>query len=147
MPDRSTDRIAAIGTRSTLGSRLRAITRGLFLFAALAGVSIVGPAPVDAAELVMFDTLGCPWCAAWDRDVGVIYAKTEEGRIAPLRRIDIVAPRPADLQVLEDIVYTPTFVLMDGGVEIGRIVGYPSEDHFWGLFGELLRRLPNAPGS
>jgi hypothetical protein len=36
---------------------------------------------------------------------------------------------------------TPVFVLVDGGREIGRIRGYPGEDHFWGLLGELMARL------
>jgi hypothetical protein len=79
---------------------------------------------------------------AWDKEVGVIYHKTAEGRIAPLRRRDIGDPRPPELTALPDIVYTPTFVLMDGGREIGRIVGYPGEDFFWSLLGELVQRLP-----
>jgi hypothetical protein len=36
---------------------------------------------------------------------------------------------------------------MDGGREVGRIVGYSGEDHFWGLFGELLARLAAESGS
>lgn len=95
----------------------------------------------------MFETLGCPWCMAWDAEVGVIYHKTAEGRTVPLRRLDIGDPRPPDLAALSDIVYTPTFVLMDGGHEVGRIVGYLGEDHFWGLLGELFQRLPAQPGS
>ena len=35
-----------------------------------------------------------------------------------------------------------TFVLMHNGAEIGRILGYPGEDHFWGLLQQLLQRLP-----
>ncbi len=101
----------------------------------------------QAAELVMFETLGCPWCMAWDAEVGVIYHKTAEGRTAPLRRFDIDDPRPPELAALPDIIYTPTFVLMDGGREVGRIVGYPGEDLFWGMLGELFQRLPLEAGS
>jgi hypothetical protein len=101
----------------------------------------------QAAELVMFETLGCPWCLAWDKEVGVIYHKTAEGRAAPLRRLDIGDPRPSELTELPDIMYTPTFVLMDGGREVGRIVGYSGEDHFWGLLGELFQRFPAESGS
>ena len=104
------------------------------------------PGSAQAAELVMFETLGCPWCMAWDKEVGVIYHKTAEGRAAPLRRFDIGDPRSPELAALPDIIYTPTFVLMDGGREVGRIVGYPGEDLFWGLFGELLARLPAESG-
>jgi hypothetical protein len=35
-------------------------------------------------------------------------------------------------------------VLVDGGREIGRIRGYPGEDHFWGLLGALLKKLDAA---
>ncbi len=101
----------------------------------------------QAAELVMFETLGCLWCMAWDKEVGVIYHKTAEGRTAPLRRLDIGDPRPPELAALPDIRYTPTFVLMDGERELGRIVGYPGEDLFWGLLGEMIQRLPAAAGS
>ncbi len=95
----------------------------------------------------MFETLGCQWCLAWDKEVGVIYHKTGEARTAPLRRLDIGDPRPPELVALPGILYTPNFVLMDGGREAGRIVGYPGEDLFWGLFGALLARLPAESGS
>ena len=36
---------------------------------------------------------------------------------------------------------TPLFVLVDRGREIGRIRGYPGEDHFWGLLGVLMKKL------
>ncbi len=101
----------------------------------------------QAAELILFETLGCPYCMAWDEEVGVIYHKTEEGRTAPLRRLDIGDPRPPELAALPDILYSPTFVLLDGGREVGRILGYSGEDHFWGLLGELLARLPAESGS
>jgi len=97
---------------------------------------------LNAAELLMFETDGCSWCATWNREVGAVYDRTEKGRRAPLRRVDKAEPRPADLAGVEGIVYTPTFVLMEGGREIGRILGYPGEDHFWGLLGILLKKLP-----
>ena len=28
---------------------------------------------LSAAELVMFEARACPWCAAWDDEVGLIY--------------------------------------------------------------------------
>jgi len=116
-------------------------------FAGLVGFAVlIGPAPLDAAELVMFEATGCEWCAAWDREIGIVYPRTEEGRQAPLRRVDKSQPRPADLAGLEGVVYTPTFVLMDRGKEIGRILGYPGESHFWGLLGVLLKKLPARAG-
>lgn len=96
------------------------------------------PARTIAAELIMFAEAGCPWCARWDKEVGVLYDETPEGKRAPLRRLDIHAPLPDDLKFLTRGRYTPTFVLIDNGREIGRIRGYPGEDFFWGLLSEML---------
>lgn len=92
------------------------------------------------AELVMFETDGCPWCEAWEREVGVIYGRTAEGARAPLTRLDLAAPRPPGLRLAAPVIYTPTFVLVERGRELGRITGYPGEMHFWGLLGALLER-------
>jgi len=97
-----------------------------------------------AAELVMFEQDGCEWCDVWDEEVGVVYGKTTEAKAAPLRRVDIHDDRPADLSEIKPVVYTPTFVLTKDGREIGRIVGYPGEDFFWGLLGQLLARVTPA---
>ncbi len=128
-------------------SFLKAAASGGLALALLFSPAWNAPGSAQAAELVMFETLGCPWCLACDEEVGIIYHKTAEGRAAPLRRLDIGDPRPPELAALPGIIYTPTFVLMDGGREIGRIVGYLGEDQFWGLLGELFARLPAAPGS
>jgi hypothetical protein len=99
-------------------------------------------ARADAAELVMFVDAGCPWCARWDREVGEAYAHSDEGRIAPLRRIDISAARRSGLRLASAVTVTPTFVLVERDVEVGRITGYPGPDFFWGMLGELIARLP-----
>jgi hypothetical protein len=107
----------------------------------LAGLSgLLAPAAA-AAELVLFEAADCMWCVAWDAEIGEIYPKAAEARIAPLRRVDIHSERPADLAAVRGIVYTPTFVLMDGGEEVGRITGYAGEDFFWGLLGIELKKL------
>jgi thioredoxin-related protein len=91
-----------------------------------------------AAELVMFVQHACEWCEAWDADVAPVYGKTKEGRLVPLRRLDIHDPLPLDLEFIRGLIYTPTFVLVDKGMEIGRIKGYPGEDFFWGLLQQLI---------
>ena len=58
-----------------------------------------------------------------------------------MRRVDIHGDMPADLQFITGLVYTPTFVLVDKGKEIGRIRGYPGEDFFWGLLQQLMGKL------
>lgn len=94
-----------------------------------------------AAELVMFEQAGCAWCEAFDREIAPIYPKTEEGLRAPLRRVDTSQRLPPDLAFIETERLTPLFVLVDRGHEIGRIRGYPGEDHFWGLLGVLTKKL------
>ena len=94
-----------------------------------------------AAELVMFEQAGCAWCEAFDREIAPIYGKTEEGLRAPLRRVDTSLGAPPDLAFIETERLTPLFVLVDQSREIGRIRGYPGEDHFWGLLGVLMKKL------
>jgi thioredoxin-related protein len=116
-----------------------------FMRAALIGAMLVSfllaLTPTRAAELVMFEQAGCAWCKAFDREIASVYGKTQEGLRAPLRRVDIDQARPPDLNFIEGERLTPLFVLIDKGREIGRIRGYPGEDHFWGLLGALIKKL------
>ncbi len=97
--------------------------------------------PSRAAELVMFESDTCGWCELWHEEIGVVYAKTSEGRILPLRRVDVDDNRPADLTPVRRVVYTPTFVVMNDGREVGRILGYPGEDFFWPMLGQIIDRM------
>ena len=95
----------------------------------------------SAAELILFETEGCAYCRKWDREVGTVYPLTEEAKILTLRRVEIADPIPPELRHVPDIRYTPTFVVLEGAREVGRIVGYLSEDQFWGLLGEIIEIL------
>jgi thioredoxin-related protein len=101
------------------------------------------PAPSRAAQLLIFERPGCPYCAAFDREVAPIYPLTAEGKTVPARRVDITKAIPADLAFVKVERLTPVFVLIDNGREIGRFRGYSGDDQFWGLFGVLLDRLKN----
>lgn len=103
------------------------------------------PAMAEAAEMLMFERRGCPWCRTWDEVIGPIYPKSELGRRAPLRRVDLDGGQPPGLTLVRPIRYTPTFVLVENGREVGRIEGYPGEDFFWGRAERLLGRLPVLP--
>lgn len=108
----------------------------------LAAAAALVALPAAAAELVMVEEHGCPWCRQWNREIGGIYGNTPEGTRAPLRRIDIEKPVPADLTFQSPPRFTPTFILVDDGTEVGRIEGYPGEDFFWPMLGALLEKLP-----
>ena len=99
----------------------------------------------SAAEFVMFESEGCPYCVRWNREIAPIYPKTDEGKRAPLRRVNIASARPADLAGIGGIVYTPTFVLVHEGREYGRIVGYAGQEAFWWLLSDLVKRLDRPP--
>jgi hypothetical protein len=109
--------------------------------AALAMTALLS-AGAGAAELFMYRTAGCPWCAQWDAAIGPIYPKTEVGRRAPLRMVNMDKEKGPDVDLARPVRYSPTFVLVDGGREIGRIEGYPGEDFFWGLVENLVLKLP-----
>ena len=109
----------------------------------LAAVALAALIPVGAqAEtfLLMAEEKGCFWCARWNEEISEIYPRTPEGRTAPLRRIDVHAPVPDDISLERGLHFTPTFVLIEDGQEVGRIEGYPGEDFFWGLLDRIFEQ-------
>jgi thioredoxin-related protein len=103
---------------------------------------IAGAAPLHAAELLMFEDPGCVWCRRWHAEIGPSYPNTTEGQQAPLRRIHVRDQDLSGVALSQRVTVTPTFVLADGGAEIGRIVGYPGADFFYPMLGEILEKLP-----
>jgi Thioredoxin-like domain len=128
---RTADCGRAVDRRSVLG--------GLITFSATATLAVL-PGPALAASqhsLVMVEDDGCVYCVRWHAEVGQAYANSAEGRFAPLDRRRIRDPKIA---FLRNVRYTPTFVLLRGETEIGRITGYPGADFFWQLLAELLAK-------
>ncbi|MBY8977687.1 thioredoxin family protein [Rhodobacteraceae bacterium NNCM2] len=103
---------------------------------------ILSALPAWSAELVMIDADWCSWCKRWEADIGVMYDKTPEAKIAPLRRVSIDGPMPDDLIFDSSPRYTPTFILFKNGQEIDRFEGYPGESAFWGMLQRMLDKLP-----
>ena len=92
-----------------------------------------------AAELIMVEQQGCYYCLEWKDQLGHIYPKTPEGKYAPLKTIDITeVDKLEGLQ--RDVIFTPTFVLMENDRELGRLEGYSSEDFFWELLEVILKK-------
>jgi hypothetical protein len=118
-----------------------------FVVSAAAAGEITPPASANpvlaarsqSAHLIMVDDPACHYCRRWNREVGNGYARTAEGRAAPLRRVG------RDAEVLSNfapVIYTPTFILVRGGREVGRITGYPGQLYFW----EELSALMSSAG-
>lgn len=109
----------------------------------LRALSLVIPllaASPAAAELTLLviEQPGCVYCARWDRDIAPILPRTDEGKAAPLRRIQLREPVPADITLDRPATFTPTFVMLNDGRETGRIEGYPGDEFFWPLLNELI---------
>jgi len=109
------------------------------------GIIEAGESPAAASELVMFERAGCGWCARFNAEIAPIYAKTDEGRALPLRRVDLGQPLPPDLTGIAPGAFTPTFVVVDQGREIGRIRGYPGDAFFFGLLGRIMNATSGTP--
>ncbi len=106
-------------------------------------LSTIGEKPAsESVRLVMFEESGCEYCELWNEEVGIIYKKTSEGRFAPLRRAYVGDPT---VKHIKRIVYTPTFVVMRGKTEVGRILGYPGEDFFWEMLTQILSKAGYKP--
>jgi thioredoxin-related protein len=99
----------------------------------------VVPARAAAAALIMVDDPACGYCVRWNKEVGRGYARTAEGRAAPLQRVRRNSRALADFA---PVIYTPTFILVRGGREVGRITGYPGQLYFW----EELSNLMSSAG-
>ena len=117
-----------------------------FLILCATLLTLLMPTLSQAVELVMVERKGCTYCIKWKNDLGPIYPKTDAGKYAPLRMIDIAEDMPEDLRFDRKVVFTPTFVLVDSGREIGRIEGYPGEDFFWGLLEMMLKSKTDFAG-
>lgn len=117
-----------------------ALAAGLFA----AGLSVFLAPAASARELLMFERKGCVYCLKFDHDVAPIYEKTDQGQRAPLRRVDLSNGTPGDVVLASPVRFTPTFVLVDEGREVGRITGYASDEAFWGLLGSMTDTLQGA---
>ena len=135
---RSRGKTAAIDRRTTL-----ALLGGALLGAASGAASAEARLAELGTVLLMVEERGCPYCARFDRETAAGYAASPEGRVAPLVRRPLSDP---EVRLFKNVVYTPTFLLLRDGRELGRIVGYPGADLFWMNMATLMRQAGLAPG-
>jgi len=123
------------------------IAIGLFPVSLRAQTAPLGTVPIDIATapavLVMIGDPGCPYCARFERESAPGYIASDDGKLAPLVRRD---RRDADIAFIPRIVYSPTFVMLVRGREIGRIVGYGGADLFWMQLAGLMSDVRLALG-
>ena len=106
-------------------SRMKAMIMAVMLLLAAAL-----PAAAETS-LVMFTSEGCPFCKAWERDVGASYDASPYAAKLPLTRVAFNGPAPAGLALNAAVLGTPTFIVVRDGREIGRLEGYRDAEMFW----------------
>ena len=116
--------------------RLTASTIIGFLMLVFAPVALADVAPTT--RLIMVTSPHCPWCEAFEEEVGSIYDKTPESRVFPMLRVDVDDQFPARFDDLNPAFFTPTFIFVRDGEEMGRIEGYPGMELFWWRLSEFL---------
>lgn len=119
--------------RASQRARFRLLSMVVLLSAIVVGFvyprqSAFAFASGDRVTLLMVEQPGCRFCAKWNADIGPAYEQSVEGKFAPLMRVQRDAKV---LQNLKPVVFTPTFIVMSGSNEVGRITGYPGRDYFW----------------
>ena len=87
--------------------------------------------------LLMITSDSCPWCEAFEEEVGDGYHLTDEGRALPLERLDYFQEMPSQVSHISPAIMTPTFIVIRDGDEVGRIVGYPGAELFWWRLSEF----------
>jgi thioredoxin-related protein len=121
-----------------LGTQACYLALAVFVIAS----AMILPTRTQASELrlLMFEQRACIWCEAWNKQIAEAYPNSWEGRLAPLQRINIHSGDRTDWEVIAWPRHTPTFVLVRGNREVGRITGYPGEDFFWPMLDEILQK-------
>lgn len=105
------------------------------------GAAFFAPGKAFAAELVFYMSEACGVCDQWKEEVGHIYPKTDEAKVLPLRTVSVHDDPPADLEFVKGVRFTPTFVVVEDGREVGRIVGYISDYFFWHKVGDFVGQV------
>jgi hypothetical protein len=106
----------------TVALGLAAVLTG-WLLQATAGATAGG-----GARLIMVEQPGCRYCIEWDQEIAPGYSHSAEGRFAPLKRLQ---RGDAALTVFRPVIYTPTFLVVKDGRELGRVTGYAGKGFFY----------------
>lgn len=117
------------------------VKTSLLAVAAVVATAVSLSSRAQAAELVFYMSEACGVCDQWKAEVGAIYPKTDEARKLPLRTVSVHDDPPADLAFVKGVMYTPTFVVVENGKEVGRIVGYISDYFFWQKVGDFATKV------
>lgn len=96
---------------------------------------------VQAAELLMFEHVGCVVCKKFKKEMLPKYKKSKYAELMPIR--SIVADDPDPYKGITELngfpfIHSPTFVLVHDGKELARVRGFGGEKLFWQQMQNLL---------
>ena len=120
--------------QSTRNRKLLAFRVYVGLIKAFALALTFAASPQNAAadsQLIMVTSDHCPYCQAWERDIGVVYHKSTYAPSLPLTRVYLESKMPEDITFQRPVVGTPTFLIIHDGQEIDRQRGYIDAEMFW----------------
>lgn len=96
----------------------------------------------SGVRLIMVEQAGCRYCIEWDLEIGPKYPQSAEGRFAPLQKVTRGDPL---LRPFKPVIYTPTFLVVRDGKEVGRVTGYAGKLFFWEELDEQLAKAGFKP--
>ncbi len=102
--------------------------RSLFAVFAILGFASAG---AQAMDLIVFESPSCGTCKVFKREVLPIYAGSPAGKVFPLWVVEM--GDKVSFRLNEPVTFTPTFVWVDNGVEVGRFSGYFGKEKFFGI--------------
>ncbi len=97
-------------------------------------------------RLLMVERDNCIYCRAWHAQIGPGYATSAAGKAAPLLSVDMDGPWPDGLVLARRPFVTPTFILLDRGVEVARVEGYAVPQRFYPAIDDMLATAAKAAG-
>lgn len=124
-----------------LSLRITARSFAILLLPAVifAGVTALPP-PASALEIVYFDAEWCAPCRKFKKEVLPRWKETELGAVVDLRMAEMKDQGKLGIELAEKVVEVPVFVLVDNGVEVGRVVGYATPKKFWAELREAIEQ-------
>ena len=91
-------------------------------------------------KLFMLTDKTCGVCIVWEKQIGIIYNKTDISNTFPIERNYVNKIDKKKLNTIFKTKATPTFVFYKNNVEIGRISGYLNPEMFWWQIDEIIEK-------
>ena len=95
-------------------------------------------------DLVMFESPSCGTCKLFKHEVLPIYASTPAGKTFALWRVQM--GESVAFRLRAPVTFTPTFIWVENGEEVGRFSGYYGKDKFLRIVNEAARTYHQNDG-